>query len=318
MGWLRPHSHDLADQIDPALEKSAEGIRATKLGLLFLGISSLIQLAIAIFAGSVALWADMVHNVADASTSIPLWIAFALGARMRTRRYGYGYRRSEDLAGVFIVVMIAGSAAVVGWESIDRLLNPEPMDHLPWVLLAGIVGVVGNELAAVVRIRTGRKIGSAALVADGFHARTDTMASMGVIAAVIGTWLGFPILDPIVGLVICALILWILKDTSVQLFRRLMDGVDESTVHRIESTAIQVEGVEGVDWVRARWTGHRLLADIAIRVPAHHTVREGHDVAERVHRELTTRLPELEDVHVHVNPHVPSDDRTADRHTVVP
>lgn len=302
MGWLRPHSHDISEQIDPTLEKSAEGIRATKLGLIFLGVSSAIQLVIALFAGSVALFADMVHNVADASTSIPLWIAFALGNRARTRSYNYGYKRSEDLAGVFIALMIALSAVVVAWESIDRLINPRAMEHLWWVLVAGIVGVIGNELAAVVRIRTGRKIGSPALIADGFHARTDTMASLAVIIAVIATWAGFPIVDPIVGLIIAGLILWILKETSAQLFRRLLDGVDENTIVRLEDAAAAVDGVVAVDWVRARWTGHRLLSEIAIQVPATLTVADGHEIADRVHRELLEKLSEVEDVHVHVNP----------------
>lgn len=301
-GWLRPHRHDISEQIDPGLEKSAAGIRATKLGLVFLGVASAIQLAIALFAGSVALFADMVHNLADAATSIPLWIAFALGNRARSRSYNYGYRRSEDLAGLFIALMIALSAVVVLWESIDRLIDPRPMEHLWWVLLAGVVGVVGNELAAVVRIRTGRRIGSPALVADGFHARTDTMASLAVIVAVIASWAGFPIVDPIVGLVITGLILWILKETSAELFRRLLDGVDEHTVVRLENATAEVEGVIAADRIRARWSGHRLLAEITIQVPATLTVAEGHEIAERVHRELLAKLPQLEDVHVHVHP----------------
>jgi len=302
LGWLRPHSHVVSEQIDPTLERSAEGIRATKLGLLFLGVSSAIQLVIALFAGSVALFADMVHNVADAGTSIPLWIAFALGNRARTRSYGYGYRRAEDLAGLFIAVVIALSAVLVAWESIDRLIDPRPMEHLWWVLVAGVVGVVGNELAAVVRIRTGRRIGSPALIADGFHARTDTMASLAVIVAALATWGGLPIVDPLVGLLIAGLILWILKETSTELFRRLLDGVDESTLVRLEDATAEVDGVLAVDGVRARWTGHRLLSEIAIQVPATLTVAEGHEIADRVHRELLAKLSEVEDVHVHVNP----------------
>jgi len=302
LGWLRPHRHLVSEQIDPTLERSTEGIRATKLGLLFLGVSSAIQLVIALFAGSVALFADMVHNVADAGTSLPLWIAFALGNRARTRSYGYGYRRAEDLAGLFIAVVIASSAVLVAWESIERLIDPRPMEHLWWVLVAGVVGVVGNELAAVVRIRTGRRIGSPALIADGFHARTDTMASLAVIVAVLATWGGFPIVDPLVGLLIAGLILWILKETSTELFRRLLDGVDESTLVRLEDATAEVDGVLAVDWVRARWTGHRLLSEIAIQVPATLTVAGGHEIADRVHRELLEKLSEVEDVHVHVNP----------------
>lgn len=304
LGWLRPHSHDLGDLIDPALERSTEGIRATKLALAVLLVTSAVQVVVAFVSGSVALLADTVHNVADGLTSIPLWIAFAVGRRAHTRAYAYGFRRAEDLAGVFIVVVVALSAAFIGWESIDRLLNPRPLMHLGWVFVAGVVGVAGNELAAIVRIRTGRRIGSAALIADGYHARADTMASVGVLVAVVATWLGYPVLDPIVGLVICGLILWILKETAAQIFRRLMDGVDTGLVDRIEVVSAAVPGVEGVDRVRARWTGHRLHADLAIAVDADLSVLEGHAVAERVEHELLHQLPQLEQAHVHVHPQV--------------
>jgi predicted Co/Zn/Cd cation transporter (cation efflux family) len=164
---LAPHSHDVTDQLDDALATSARGIRTTKLTLAILLATALIQLAIALLSGSVALLADTIHNVADAMTSIPLWIAFLLGRRAHSRTYPYGYRRAEDLAGIFILLMIAASAVWIGWESIHRLLDPVPMQHTGWVLAAGIIGVTGNEFAARLRIRTGRRIGSAALVADG-------------------------------------------------------------------------------------------------------------------------------------------------------
>lgn len=301
-GWFQPHSHDLADQLDSALEQSTEGIRATKVALAVLVVTSAVQLVIALASGSVALLADMIHNVADGLTSIPLWIAFVIGRRARTKAYTYGYRRAEDLAGIFILVMIALSAGFIAWESIGRLLDPQPLSHLGWVFVAGLVGVAGNEVAALVRIRTGRRIGSAALVADGLHARADTIASVAVIVAVIATWIGYPIVDPIVGLVICGLILWILKQTAAQVFRRLMDGIDPAVVDRITEVADGVDGVITVDWVRARWTGHRLHTDLAISVPADLTVAAGHAVADRVHHELLHELPQLEGTHVHVHP----------------
>lgn len=306
--WLRPHSHDLGDQIDPALERSTEGIRATKLALAVLVLTSGVQVAIALVSGSVALLADTIHNVADGLTSIPLWIAFAVGRRAQTRAYAYGFRRAEDLAGLFIVLVILLSAVFIGWESIDRLVNPQPLRHLAWVFLAGVVGVCGNEIAAHVRIRTGRRIGSAALVADGFHARADTMASVAVLVAAAATWLGYPVVDPVVGLIICGLILWILEQTAVQVFRRLMDGVDVALVDRIEVVSGAVPGVDSVDWARARWSGHRLHADLAIAVEPALTVLEGHSVAGRVEHELFHQLPQLEQVHVHVHPRTGPDD----------
>jgi cation diffusion facilitator family transporter len=248
------------------------------------------------------LLADTIHNVADAMTSIPLWIAFVLGRRAHSRTYPYGYRRAEDLAGIFILLMIAASAIWIGWESIHRLLDPVPMQHTGWVFAAGIIGVAGNEFAAILRIRTGRRIGSAALVADGYHARTDTFASFAVIVAVIGTWFGLSILDPLIGLLITGLILWILKTTTVQVVRRLMDGVEPDTLARIEQTAREVDEVDHIGTVRARWSGHRLLADLTITLDGTCTLTEAHHISEQVRHRLLHDIPHLEDAWIHVNP----------------
>ena len=299
---LRPHSHDVTDQVDSALEASAAGVRTTQVTLAVLMATALAQLVIALVSGSVALFADLIHNIADAMTSVPLWIAFVVGRRAHTSSYPYGYRRAEDLAGVFIVVMIAASLVLVGWESIHRLLDPQPMDQLPWVLLAGVIGVAGNEAVAVYRLRVGRRIGSAALVADGYHARSDTLASFAVVIAVVGTWLGYPIVDPIVGLLICVLIAWILRSTAQQLFRRLMDGVDPGVVAAITGVVTAVDGVQGVDRVRARWLGHRMLADVNVTVDRDLSVAAGHAVAEGVRHALLHEIRHLEDASVHVNP----------------
>lgn len=299
---VRPHSHDVTDQVDSALEASAAGIRTTQVTLAVLMATALAQLVIALVSGSVALFADLVHNIADAMTSVPLWIAFVVGRRAQTSSYPYGYRRAEDLAGVFIVVMIAASLVLVGWESIHRLLDPQPMDQLPWVLLAGAIGVAGNEAVAVYRLRVGRRIGSAALVADGYHARSDTLASFAVVIAVVGTWLGYPIVDPIVGLFICVLIAWILKSTAQQLLRRLMDGVDPGVVAEITGVVSTIDGVQAVDRVRARWLGHRMLADVNVTVDRDLSVAAGHAVAEDVRHALLHGVPHLEDASVHVNP----------------
>lgn len=308
LGWLRPHSHDVADQVDSALERSAAGIRATKVTLVVLVATSALQLVIAMVSGSVALLADMVHNIADGLTSVPLWIAFVLGRRPPSAGYPYGFRRAEDVVGVFIVATIAASVLVVGWESVSRLLDPEPMRHIGWVLVAGVVGVAGNEVAAIVRIRVGERIGSAALVADGFHARTDTLASVAVVVAAVGAWLGFGLLDPLVGLAITGLLAWMLVQTARQVFRRLMDGVDPDVVGAMREAAAAVPGVREVGWARARWVGHRLHGDLAVTVDPALTVAEGHDVSEEVHHALLHRLGHLEEVTVHVNPDQPDHD----------
>jgi Co/Zn/Cd efflux system component len=189
--------------------------RAVKFSLLGLGATSLFQLAIVLVSGSVALLADTVHNFSDALTAVPLWVAFLLGRRPATRTYTHGFGRAEDLAGLFIVAMIALSAVIAAVESIHRFFAPQPVQNLGWVMAAGLVGFAGNELVAIYRIRVGRRIGSAALVADGIHARTDGFTSLAVIAGVIGIWLGFPLADPIVGLLISAVISVLLWEQSV-------------------------------------------------------------------------------------------------------
>ncbi len=209
-GLLMPHSHDAADSIDDALEASKEGVRALKISLFILLGTTILQLAVVLISGSVALLADTIHNFSDALTAVPLWIAFILGRRAATRRYTFGYGRAEDLAGLFIVAVVALSAVVAAWQSIDRILHPQPLHNLWWVLAAGIIGFIGNEAVAIYRIRVGQKIGSAALVADGVHARTDGFTSLAVVVGAIGVMLGFPLADPIVGLLISVAIIVLL------------------------------------------------------------------------------------------------------------
>ncbi|MGO4186413.1 cation diffusion facilitator family transporter [Pseudarthrobacter sp. TAF60_1] len=265
-GWLQemfvPHSHDSADSVDDALESSAQGIRAVKISLLGLGATSIFQLAIVLISGSVALLADTVHNFSDALTAVPLWIAFVLGRRPASRTFTYGLGKAEDLAGLFIVAMIALSAVVAAVESIVRFFEPQPVQNLGWVLAAGLVGFAGNELVAIYRIRVGRRIGSAALLADGIHARTDGFTSLAVVAGVIGVWLGFPLADPIVGLLISVAIGVLLWGTVRDVGRRLLDGVDPDLSDRL--AALVAENAPAGSSSRLRWSGHRLHAEITI------------------------------------------------------
>ena len=220
------HSHDAADPVDAALEESDEGPRALKISLAGLAVTAVAQLVVVMVSHSVALLADTIHNFADALTAVPLGFAFWLGRRPPTRRYTYGYGRAEDLAGIFIVVTIAASAVVAAWEAVNRLVNPRDVQNVGWVIAAGIVGAVGNELVALYRIRVGRRIGSAALVADGLHARTDGITSLAVVVGAVGVALGWEKADPIVGLVITVAILFVLKNAARDIYRRLMDAVD--------------------------------------------------------------------------------------------
>lgn len=259
-----PHSHDAADRIDDALESSAAGVRAVQVSLVVLGATAVVQVVVVLLSGSVALLADAVHNLADATTAVPLWVAFVLGRRAASRRYTYGLGRVEDLAGLFVVAMIAVSAVVAGVESVRRLLDPTVPGHLGWVLVAGLVGFVGNELVAVLRTRVGRRIGSAALVADGLHARADGLTSLAVVAGVVGVWLGFPLADPVVGLAISLAIVVLLVGTARDIGRRLLDGVDPHLTAHAEEAVAAVPGVAGVAAVRVRWIGHRLDVEATV------------------------------------------------------
>ena len=299
---LAPHSHDAADSVDSAMVGSAEGIRAVQVSLLVLALTAGLQLIVALASGSVAVLADTIHNFADASTAIPLWLAFWIGRRPANARYTYGYGRAEDLAGVFVLAMIVGSAVIAAWESLQKLLRPEPIEHLGWVAAAGLAGFVGNEAVAQYRIRVGQRIGSAALVADGYHARTDGLTSLAVVVGAAGVWLGYPVADPIVGLLITVAILLVLKDAALQMWRRLLDAVDPRLVEQAAAAAAQAEGVQRVSTVRARWIGHSIHAEALIVADADLSLREAHAVAERARHNMLHAVPKLATVTVHVDP----------------
>ena len=297
-----PHSHDASDSIDGALESSTAGIRAVKISLLALGATSIAQLVIVLISGSVALLADTIHNFSDALTAIPLWIAFALGRRAATRRYTYGFGRAEDLAGLFVVAMITLSAAIAAIESIQRLLHPAAIHHLGWVAAAGLVGFIGNEVVAIYRVRVGRRIGSAALVADGLHARTDGFTSLAVLLGAGGVALGFPLADPIVGLFITIAILAVLRTAARDVFRRLMDGVDPELVDAAEAALAAQPGVTGVRSVKMRWIGHRIHADAELDVDPATSLSDAHRLAHDAEHALTHAVPKLSTALVHAYP----------------
>lgn len=299
---FRPHSHAATDSLDEELAGSAEGIRAVKISLLGLGATALMQLAVVAVSGSVALFADTVHNFGDAATAVPLWIAFALSGRAASRRYTYGYGRAEDLAGVFVVLMIAASAIVAGYESVSRLFDPREIDNPGWVALAGLLGFAGNEAVALYRIRVGSRIGSAALVADGYHARTDGLTSIAVLLSAAGAWLGFELADPLVGMAITVAIAFVLKDAAGRMWQRLMDAVEPEILHTAERAARDVEGVVDVTLVRPRWVGHAIHAETRVTVDRELSVAEGHRIADDVERALKQAVPKLSTVIVHVDP----------------
>jgi cation diffusion facilitator family transporter len=300
-----PHSHDAADSLDSALESSERGIRAVKISFVALLVTSILQLAVIVVSGSIALVADTIHNFSDALTAIPLFIAFRLARRPPSRRYTYGYGRAEDLAGIFVISMITLSAIIAAVEAIHRLFSPQPISHLGFVAAAGVIGFLGNELVALYRIREGNNIGSAALVADGYHARTDGFTSLAVIAGAIGVWAGWERADAVAGIVISIAILAVLRVAVIEVFRRLMDGVDPHIVDQVEHAASHVAGVRSVSDVRVRWEGHRLRAELTIGTDPALPVAQAHDVAHAVEHELLHHVRHLDAAAIHVEPDSP-------------
>lgn len=269
--------------------------------LVVLGLAALIQVAAVVLSGSVALLGDTIHNMADALTAIPLAVAFQLGHRPATRRFTYGYGRAEDLAGIAVVLVIAASAGLAAYEAVERLLHPRDVTHLPAVAIAGLVGFVGNEWVARHRIRTGRRIGSAALVADGLHARTDGFTSLAVLAGAGGVAAGWQTVDPIIGLVITAAILLVLRDAIREIYQRMMDAVDPRLVDAAEAALATTAGVREVGAVRLRWIGHHLRAEADITVAADLTIVQAHTIAVDAEHALIHTIPGLTAATVHTD-----------------
>jgi cation diffusion facilitator family transporter len=305
-GLFVRHSHDAADSIDDALEASTAGIRAVKISLVLLVITATLQVVVVMVSGSVALLADTIHNFSDALTAVPLWVAFVLSRRAATRRYTYGYGRVEDLAGLFIVTMIGLSALLAGYESIRRFFEPQPLTNLGWVLAAGLIGFAGNELVAVYRIRVGRRIRSAALVADGLHARTDGFTSLAVVLGVIGVWAGFPLADPVVGLLISTAIFMLLWGTARDIGRRLLDGVDPTLVDRAEQAVRSVPGINDVHAVRMRWLGHRLSVEATVTSDPAMPVGRFHQLEHQADDLIRRSVPGVAAVRLNPSAHAPA------------
>src|SRR3989337_4398663 len=282
------HSHGM---VDPSIVANQRGIWAIKWSFIVLFVTALFQIVVVWLSGSVALLADTIHNFGDAATAVPLWISFVLTRIKPSRRFPYGLGRIEDLAGVVIVLIILSSAIIAGYEAIGRLIHPRKVEYLWAVITASIIGFLGNEAVAIFRIKVGKEIGSAALVADGYHARVDGWTSLAVLFGALGVWFGYPLSDPIVGLLITIAILWVVFKSGKSIFTRMLDGVDYDTLQDIKHVSKHVEGVVGVSEVRARWIGHRLHAEVNIPVEPTLSVVEGHNIAKEVRHQLLHHLP---------------------------
>jgi cation diffusion facilitator family transporter len=300
--FLGGHSHDAADQIDSALEADADGRRALWISLGILTLTAVAQAVVAVWTGSVALLGDTLHNVTDALTAVPLLVAFGLARRPATTRFTYGFGRAEDLAGLFVIAVVTVSAVAAGWQAIDRLANPRPVHHLAAVAAAGVVGFVGNEVVARYRITVGRRIGSAALVADGLHARVDGFTSLAVVLGAAGVAAGWERADPIIGLLITVAILAVLRGAVMQVGARLMDAVDPEVVRQAVAAVSGVAGIHEVRELRLRWIGHSLRAEVDATVDPGLTVRQAHDIAHHAEDHLVAQVHRLSAATVHISP----------------
>jgi cation diffusion facilitator family transporter len=296
---IHGHTHGA---IDPSILTTQRGIWAIKWSFVWLIATAAFQVAIVVLTGSVALLADTIHNIGDAATAIPLWIAFRLARRKPNKRFTYGYGRVEDLAGVAIVLTILLSAIIAGYESIDRFFHPQTVKYLRAVIVASVIGFIGNEVVAQFRIRVGKEIGSAALIADGHHARVDGLTSLAVLFGAVGIWLGYPLADPVVGLLITVAIMQIVWQSGRSIFSRMLDGVDPEMIEEITDAISHTPGVRSISEVRVRWLGHRLHAELNVAVNPELSVEKGHEIAKEVRHQLLHHLQYLSNATVHIDP----------------
>jgi len=295
-------SHQHSHIVDPAIISTERGIWAVKWSFVSLMVTALLQVIVVLLSDSIALLADTIHNFGDAVTAVPLWFAFVLARKEASKRFSYGYGRMEDLAGLLIVVVIFGSAIFTGYHSVQRLLHPREIGYLWVVVGASIIGFLGNEAVALFRIKIGKDIGSAALVAEGHHARVDGLTSLSVLLGALGVWLGYPLADPIVGLAITVVILRIVWSSGKSVFTRLLDGVDPDIIDDIRRVAADTQGVAEVGNVRVRWLGHRLHTEVEIGVNPDLSVEQGHHVAVEVDYKLINELTYISNSSIHIYP----------------
>jgi cation diffusion facilitator family transporter len=295
------HSH-LHGIVDPTIATTGRGLWAIKWACVALLVTASVQLVVVALSGSVALLADTLHNFGDAATALPLWVAFALARRQPSERFTYGLGRFEDLAGMAIVLIMVLSALAAGYQALTRLMHPQPVSYLGTVMAVSILGFLGNEAVALFRIKVGKDIGSAALITDGLHARVDGWTSLAVFGGVVGVWLGYPLADPLVGLLITAAILWLVWQSGKMVFTRALDGVNPEVIHTLRHAATHVSRVQALTEVRARWVGHDLQAEVSIAVAPELSVAEGHAIATEVRHQLLHHVRYLSEVTVHVDP----------------
>lgn len=301
------HGHEHG-RVEADLYNNRAGLRAVQISTAGMLLVSVVQLLIALSGGSAGLFADALHNLGDVLTTVALWLAFVVSSRAANRQYTYGYHRAEDLAGIFIVLVIIASAAASAVESILKLTSGNIPTQLYLSMAAAAVGCLGNEALAQYKINVGKRINSVPLVADGQHSRIDGLTSLAALLGLIGVRLGLPLADPLAGILITVVILGVVYSTSRSVLQRLLDAVDPRVVPSILTTASAVEGVEAVTEIRARWLGRAMHISMNIEVDATLTLFQAHEIAEHVRHHLFHELPGVAEVIIHTDPSSASGD----------
>lgn len=311
------HSHDGHEHSHTTLDRDLltrrRGLRAIWISAAGLAATAAVQFGIVAISSSAGLFADALHNLGDVAGTGALYLGFRLAMRPASDRFPHGWRRFEDLAGLVIVLAIAVSGALALFDSLDALLGGgHTVTNAAWAFGAALVGAVGNEAVAIYKIRVGRSIRSAALIADGRHARVDGLVSLGAAVGIAGAAAGYPVADPLAGLVIVAVIAGILVRTAREVIPRIVDAVDPELVAELETVARQVPDVEGVHDVRPRHVGGGLLVQLHVEIDGDLSLREAHHVSERVSHHLAHEFPNVLTVDIHIDPAGEHDDAHAD------
>ena len=292
------HQHNPSEFTD-----ADRGIQTLKFSLWVLALTAAVQAIVVWLSGSVALLADTVHNLSDALVAVPLWFAFSISKRKPTSRYPYGFYRIEDLVGLGVLLVIFASGIWTGYESIQRIIHPRMPERIPVGILGGFVGGIGNEIVARCRLKIGNEIRSLALMAEGHHARVDALTSLGVVIGLGLVALGFPLADPVVGLIITAFIFSIVFEIGKDLIPRLVGKTEDHDVDEITAIAGRVDGVKEVGPVKLQWLGHRCFAELCVAVSPLISITEAHKITEEVRHELLHHFSALVDVTIHVDPY---------------
>jgi cation diffusion facilitator family transporter len=288
--------------VDPSLATSEKGLWAVKWSSIVLFAGACFQLGVVFLSGSISLLSDTIHNFGDAGTAVPLGIAFILGRRKANKRFTYGYGKAEDIAGIVVILFMFASAMYALYISIERIFHPQAISHLWVVAVASLVGFVINEGAAIFRIRVGKQIQSQALIADGYHARTDGWSSLAVLFGAIGVWLGFSLADPLVGIIITIVILHTTWNSAKEVFARAIDGVDSDVTEEILHAVNHTPGVKKVSNLRARWIGHTLHTEMTIVVDKTLSLLQTHKIVDEVEANLKSHIPHMSHSTIDVEP----------------